>query len=234
MNGVFIAGTDTGVGKTTVACAMARLIAQEMGDVGVMKPVETGCRRKSGELIPADAQALKTASGTEDPMRRIAPYCYHAPLAPDAAARIEENPLRLDVILRAYERLHRRHPFLIVEGIGGLMTPLTPRLTVLDLIKRMELPVLLVARSGLGTLNHTLLSLHCGREAGLQFVGVVLNQTHPRRTLADRTNPEILSARIRVPIFHFPHSKPDPVCFDLERHDKNARPLIQLFFPHHV
>ncbi len=230
MRGVFITGTDTGIGKTAVACAMARLIAQEMGDVGVMKPVETGCRKKSGALIPADGLALKVAAGTEDPLSLIAPCRYAAPLSPDAARR-EGPPLRLDLILRAYEQLRSRHSFLIVEGIGGLMTPLTPRLTVLDLIQRMDLPVLLVARSGLGTLNHTLLSLRCGREVGLRFVGVVLNRSDPRRTLADRTNPAILGARIRVPLFHFPYLRPDPICFDLKRHARNARPLIRLFFP---
>ncbi len=207
--GLFIAGTDTGVGKTTVACAIARLLREEGIAVGVMKPIETGCRAsRGGALIPADGRALKRAARAPDDVALITPYRYRAPLSPLAAARLEKGRLQLHTILRRYAQLRRRHPFMIVEGIGGIMTPLTPRLTVLDLIRRMELPVLLVARSGLGTLNHTLLSLRCGMEMGIHFAGLVLNQTTPRRTLADRTNPAILRERTTVPLFHFPYLRP--------------------------
>ncbi len=242
-SGVFIAGTDTGVGKTLIACAMARLLSDDGIDVGVMKPVETGCRssRRGGALIPADGRALAAAARVSDTMEEIVPYRYRAPLSPHAAARREAGGVRFSVILKAWERLRRRHSFTLVEGIGGLMVPLTPRLLLLDLIRRMGLPVLLVARSGLGTLNHTLLSLRCGGDAGIQFVGVVLNQTDPQRTLADQTNPDILRERITVPLFYFPYLKPSrhdpaaspcaPICFDTKRYDRTARSLTRLFFP---
>lgn len=198
--GIFILGTDTGVGKTVIAGAIARLLSTQGIDVGVMKPIETGCRKSKGRLIPADGAYLKAASGSTDPIESITPCSYTKPLAPYAASVLEKRKVRLEAIVKAYDRLRRRHSFLIIEGVGGLMVPLTDRLDLLDLIVLFDLPVLLIARSGLGTLNHTLLTLRYGSEHHIRFIGVILNQTSPKMGLADRSNPEILSGRIDVPL----------------------------------
>lgn len=198
--GIFITGTDTGVGKTVVAAAIARALSSMGIDVGIMKPIETGCRKRNGKLTLSDAPYLKTAARTSDPFEMITPYSYHVPLAPRAASLLENNEIELEAILKAYDQLRRRHSFLIVEGVGGLVVPLTARADVSDLIRLFELPVLLVARSGLGTLNHTLLTLRHGAGLGIRFLGIVFNRATPSRSLADKTNPSLLSEKTDVPL----------------------------------
>ena len=204
-SGLFIVGTDTGVGKTRITGAIARTLSLEGVDVGVMKPVETGCRIRRGLLYPADGADLKTAARTSDPLEWITPCRYASPLAPHAAALWEKrDAVNLDQVIAAFQYLHRRHAVTLVEGIGGLLVPLAARHDLLDLVLALQLPVLLVAHSGLGTLNATLLTLRYGASRGVKFVGVILNQTTPRRTLSDRTNPAILAERCALPVLSFP------------------------------
>jgi len=173
-----------------------------------MKPIETGCRKIKGMLHPADGVYLKDAARSSDPIGSITPYTYSAPLAPYAASLREKKKVHLDAIVKTYDRLRRHHSFLVVEGVGGLMVPLTARLDLLDMILLLDLPVLLVARSGLGTLNHTLLTLRYGSERHVRFIGVILNQTAPAKGPAEESNPEILSGRINVPLTGpFPYFK---------------------------
>ena len=193
--GLFVIGTDTGVGKTLIAGALARLLSSQGVDVGVMKPIETGCRLWKGDLLPADGAYLQSAARTTDSIDLDAPYRYRDPLAPWVASQREKRKIDFREIVQVYDRLRKRHSFLIVEGVGGLMVPLTQRFDLIDLILLLDLPVLLVARSGLGTLNHTLLTLRYGSEQGLRFLGIILNQNQPRKTLADQTNLETLRER---------------------------------------
>ena len=203
--GLFIVGTDTGVGKTVIACAIARLLVNHGVKVGVMKPVETGCRLVKGQCHPADGAALKAAARCEAPLSSITAYRYRLPLAPYAAARIAQRPgVNLGRVVQRFQMQRRRHDFMIVEGIGGLLVPLSARRDLIDMVLAFDLPVLLVAHSGLGTLNHTLLTLRHGRERGVRFVGVLLNQTTSRRTLADATNPAIIAKRCTLPVFSVP------------------------------
>lgn len=170
--GIFITGTDTGVGKTFVACTLARALKARGIDVGVMKPVETGC----GEgLIPADALALMDAAGVADDITEICPFRYRAPLAPSSCAEVEARPFDSDTVIAAYRSLSSRHRFMVVEGAGGLLAPLTPKDSVIDLVKLLGLPLVVVASSRLGTINHTLLTLSCARLAAVTVAGVVIN-----------------------------------------------------------
>jgi len=206
--GLFITGTDTGVGKTVIAAAIARALLSLGIDVGIMKPIETGCRKRNGRLTLSDALYLKTAARVGDPLEMITPYRYQAPLAPRAASLLEKEEINLDRILKAYDRLRRRHAFLIVEGVGGLTVPLTARADVSDLIRLFGLPALLVARSGLGTLNHTLLTLRHGTNIGIRFLGILFNRSSLSITLADKTNPAILAERTDTPLLGtFPYFK---------------------------
>ncbi len=208
VRGVFITGTDTAVGKTMIAGAIARTLSSQGIDVGVMKPIETGCRRSKGKLIPADGTYLKAAACSTDRIESVTPYAYKDPIAPYAASMRDKRKVRMETIVKAYDRLRHRHSFLIVEGVGGLMVPLTSDVDLLDLILLLDLPVLLVARSGLGTLNHTLLTVRYGSEHHVRFVGVILNQTSPKKSLADETNPEILAGRLSIPLAGpFPYFK---------------------------
>jgi len=196
VRGVFITGTDTGVGKTVVACALAAWARHHGLDVGVMKPVATGGRE--------DAEWLVASAGVDDSWPLVNPVCFKEPLAPWTAAMRARAPIRMDPVLQAFRTLSRRHEFLIVEGIGGLCVPLGPRATVANLAKRLGLPLVLVARPGLGTLNHTLLTLAYARDYGLQVRGLIVNYAsppspEPMARLAERTNPQLLTRLGRVP-----------------------------------
>lgn len=205
--GVFVTGTDTGVGKTAVACALAAWCRRRGLDVGVMKPVATGGmplrQGATWRVVSKDALRLAACAGADDPWELINPVCFREPLAPSTAAARARAPIRLDVILRAYAALRARHDVLIIEGVGGLLVPLTPRTSVADLAKRFGLPLVLVARPGLGTLNHTLLSLACIRERGLPLRGVIINHAQPvprdpMARVAARINPQALARHTRV------------------------------------
>lgn len=200
--GLFITGTDTGVGKTMISGAIARFLVSNGVDCGVMKPIETGCRMGKQGLIPRDGSYLKRATRSKDPLDLITPCRFRQPLSPYAAVlQGEKNTLSFSEIQKACDTLFERHDFLVVEGAGGLLVPLTRRLMMIDLIRLLNLPVLLVARNGLGTLNHTLLTLRQGESHGLSFFGVVLNRTSGKNEPSEATNLKILSEQSGVPIF---------------------------------
>lgn len=206
--GLFIAGTDTGVGKTLFAGALARTLVSNGIDCGVMKPIETGCRLKETRLIPSDGSYLRAAARSREAIELITPYRYRYPLAPYAAVMEEgKEPIELKRILAIYKQLQAAHDFMIVEGVGGLMVPLTAKQNLIDLIRMLKLPVLLVAHSGLGTLNHTLLSLNHGAHQGITFLGVILNRISPEKPRSEKTNLRILTELCRISILGpFPYS----------------------------
>jgi dethiobiotin synthetase len=179
--GCFIAGTDTAVGKTLIASALARCLRQAGVKVGVMKPVETG----TDCTLPSDADRLRASIGCEDPLDLISPYRFSAPLAPLAAARQAGVRIHTERILAPFKTLAARHEFLVVEGVGGVLVPITDRVDVRDLICLLELPVLIVGRATLGGVNHALLTVQALRQREIAIVGLVLNQTMPHRASSD-------------------------------------------------
>ena len=197
--GLFITGTDTGVGKTFVGCGIAALLRSAGCSVGVMKPAESGCAEKDGELFPEDAARLKEASGCELPLETICPYRLREPLAPSVAA--ERAGLRIDIdrLIDLYGEINSTHDITLVEGAGGLMVPLLPSLTYADLAGVLELPLIVVAANRLGTLNHLALTLEHASEKGLLVLGYVLNQTSGESSLAAETNREALLYLSGVP-----------------------------------
>ncbi|MDP2951749.1 MAG: dethiobiotin synthase [Chloroflexota bacterium] len=191
--GIFISGTDTGVGKTLVAGGLAALLKEKGIDVGVMKPAESGCRREKGRLMPEDALFLKEMAGCQDELELINPYALEHPLAPALAAELEGVDIRLEVIRQAYNTLASRHDVVLVEGAGGMLVPLAPRCFMADLARELGgLPVLLVVRALLGTINHTLLSLYYARREGIEVLGIVMNHTSPPSGLAESLNADAL------------------------------------------
>jgi dethiobiotin synthetase len=194
--GVFIAGTDTGVGKSTVAAGLAAALKERGIDVGVMKPVETGCPKS----IPQDSLLLKKAAKVEDELDLINPYRFENPLAPLTAAQMEGKKISLKRLKNCFQELEKRHQFLIVEGIGGLLVPLTPQHFTFHFAQLFGLPIILVARANLGTINHTLLTLNWAISQELEVIGVVINNLSEKQGLAESTNPKILQELMEVPL----------------------------------
>ena len=193
--GLFITGTDTGVGKTIVAAGLVASLRHWGFDIGVMKPIETGFSLRS-----SDAVFLKKTTGVQDSLDSICPYRLKHPLSPFTAAKIEKVSIRLERIARAYEGLLQKHQALLVEGAGGLLVPITREKMMADLVLHLKLPVLIISRTGLGTINHTLLSVEVARQRGVEVAGVIFNHLGPRRGLAERTNPSVIRHFLDVPI----------------------------------
>lgn len=203
VRGYFITGTDTGVGKTLVACALALRLRQEGQAVLAYKPVETGCVKRNGCLYGRDVSRLLRASSVE-----LAPWgasmLLAEPLAPAVAAeRAGRRNLVREVESKCL-RLGRLRSWLLVEGAGGLLVPLAWHYTVADLARALGLPVIVVARAGLGTINHSLLTLEALRKRRIAVAALVLNGYRIPGTPAERTNPEVLQKMDKVPVIRLP------------------------------
>jgi dethiobiotin synthetase len=186
--GLFITGTDTGVGKTVVSCALARGLREAGIDVGVMKPAETGVT----EAGPLDALALSAAAGVQDPIELVCPLQYAIPAAPEACARDENRAAEFEPILEAFATLQDRHEVMLVEGAGGLLVPFSMSLSMADLALRLDLPTLIVSRACLGTINHTLLTLEACAARKLDVVGVVISHSTGLLSEPDAANLAVL------------------------------------------
>jgi dethiobiotin synthetase len=204
MAGWFITGTDTGVGKTLVAGAMAVLLREAGRKVGVLKPVATGCRRDARlGLVSEDAEFLAHCADAEADLATINPVRYAGDLAPMVAAEQTRRPIDWEAIDRSWERIRTTTDDVIVEGAGGLLVPIDRKHNMADLAARFKLPIIIVARAELGTINHTLLTLEAARQRRLEVARVVVNGYRPASaTLAEETNPDVIArlARIRIPI----------------------------------
>ena len=186
--GFFVTGTDTGVGKTVVACALVRAMRGHGLDVGAMKPIETGV----GAAGPLDAQALRSAAAATEPLEETCPQTFALPAAPTVAAADEGREVEMEPIREAFARLRQRHQWLVVEGAGGLLVPAAPGLSMADLCREFDLPLLIAARAALGTINHTLLTLEAAEARSLPVAGVVISHSAGRVSEADRANLEAL------------------------------------------
>ena len=181
----FVTGTDTGVGKTEVSAALLSLMADAGLNPAPFKPYESGCKVLSR---PADALRLQAAARSDDALERISLHRFKAPVAPGvAAARLRQSP-SFGKTLAGFH--HFDHRALVVEGAGGLLVPLDATHDVIDLIEALALPVVLVARAGLGTLNHTGLSLRELQRRNLTVAAVVLSRASatPDASLADNAD----------------------------------------------
>ncbi len=199
--GFFITGTDTGVGKTVISAAIIRAALFLGRKVCGMKPVESGCLRQAEALIPADGMFLRRISNADEPIELITPCRFESPLAPMAASEIDRKDVDIAGIKRAFSMLSERYETIVVEGIGGLMVPIREDYFVSDLALEFGLPLIVVARPGLGTINHIMLTVDCARKAGLDVAGIVINYCMPpENSLAERTNPKLLSRISPTPV----------------------------------
>jgi dethiobiotin synthetase len=193
MVGLLFTGTDTGVGKTFVVAALARELRRRGETFRVCKPVATGG-------VPAeDTRILAEAAGDAD-LGAITPWAFPEPAAPPVAAQLVGVSLSLDEITAAVRRRAVAGGLVLVEGVGGLLCPLTERETVADLAAELRLPLVVVARRALGTINHTLLTVEVAGRRGLPVAGVVVSETAPPRGAAEQTNVDELRKRLDVPL----------------------------------
>lgn len=207
--GFFITGTDTGVGKTIITVALIKAVNLLGKKAGGMKPIETGCLKEGNVFMPSDGMFIKTMAHMEENIKHISPCCFKSPLAPFPASEIEGLTVDLENIKKAYINLTKKYYAVMVEGIGGLLVPIKKDYFVLNLAKEFGLPLIIVAKPGLGTINHTLLTLNCALKEGLQVAGIILNNHHPPEyTLAEETNPDVISKISPIPLIGiFPYLK---------------------------
>ena len=217
--GYFITGTDTGVGKTLVAGGLAALYKNKGLDVGVMKPVATGCKRVNNRLVSDDAVFLKLSAEVEDEYELINPVSLEQPLAPTVAAQLSNTKIDTDKINTAYDTLCERHEYMIVEGIGGLLVPIDEYYFVVDMAEEMELPLIVVCRPTLGTINHTLLTVSYARQHGLDVKGIIINESAENcETVVRKTNIDEIKRLTDLPILgKIPFDKRlDTKCYNKE------------------
>lgn len=196
--GLFITGTDTGVGKTLTTCAIAHALRRQSPGIrlGVCKPFASGCRREREGLVSEDAEALAHFADCKQPLEVINPIRFVQPLAPAVAAQESNQPVDWSALERSLRILDSESDALLIEGVGGLMVPLDPerpKTTVLDLIKALGYPVVIVAHAGLGTLNHTTMTAQLLRQARCPIAGLVINGYDPDPAVAD--DPSVASNR---------------------------------------
>jgi dethiobiotin synthetase len=195
MRGLFITATDTGAGKTFVTAGLARLWRREGRPFRVCKPVATGAEDDWSE----DTRLLAEAAGDLD-LAAITPYTFAIAAAPPVAARLAGTTLRLEDLTAAVRRRAGQDHTVLVEGVGGFLCPLTKHETVGDLAVELSLPLIVVARRSLGTLNHTLLTVEAVQRRGIRLAGLVVTATTPVQGVAEETVIEELRTRLDVPL----------------------------------
>jgi len=199
VGGYFVTGTDTGVGKTAIACALLHAFAQRGRRAVGMKPIAAGASDAAGSWRNEDVAALIAAGNVVPERSWINPYLFTLPVAPHIAAREEGVTIDLDAVDRSYARLRVAADIVIVEGVGGFLVPLTERDDTADLAIRLGLPVILVVGMRLGCLNHTLLTAEAIAARGLKLAGWVANRIDPRMAKAAE-NVAALRERLEAPL----------------------------------
>ncbi|MDP9175342.1 MAG: dethiobiotin synthase [Planctomycetota bacterium] len=199
--GLFITGTDTGVGKTVIAAAIANHFKRRGMRVGVSKPIATGCVHRREGLVSEDAEFLAHHADSSVALDVICPQRFAEPLAPAVAAERAGEEIDWPLIDRSIAEISSQCDVLIVEGVGGVLVPLDEQHLVLDMARWLSLPTIIVARPGLGTINHTLLTALALRGAGVPLAGIVINQ-YPAEMpgVAEETNPQVIEQWSSLPV----------------------------------
>ena len=199
--GVLVTGTDTDVGKTVIAAGLTAALRRRQVKAVYFKPIQSGCPEEEGRLLPTDAALARELAGLNEPLELLTPITLRLPLAPGVAAAREGRPVDLGRIAAAIRELAGRYDFLVVEGAGGLYVPLTAaNFLVLDLGRWLKLPLLVVARAGLGAINHTALTVAAARQHGLEVAGIILNRYPESPDLVEQTNPPVIESLTASPI----------------------------------
>jgi len=196
----FIAGTDTGVGKTYVACQIIRYLADQGEEVGIFKPIETGITSEER----SDAFLLRKAAHSDAPIALISPYRFKSSAAPRVASLKEKREINIRKILTLFTKIALNHDWVIVEGAGGLLVPIRRKFLMADLILSLQLPMILVSCNRLGTINHTLLSIDFARKHGIDILAVILNQKEKESGFSSiRANKRMIEENCNIPVLPY-------------------------------
>lgn len=225
----FITGTDTGVGKTVLTGTLLLALQQQGKKIGIFKPVETGIHPQREEQ--SDAARLRRLCFPSPSPDSVCLYRYEPPLSPLACSRLGANPIDFVKILHQSHALAQQHELTLIEGAGGLLVPLTPTHTILDLLLALQIPCLIVSRTDLGAVNHTLLTLRTLQQAGISTHAIVLNEpsTANRTACSQRASTiELIRELAPVPVYG-PIGFESTIASDWERgvHQLAGHPEIQ-------
>lgn len=211
--GLFITGTDTGVGKTVVAAMFVLALESKGKSVFAMKPIETGCTRRGNTLVPEDGMFLRNTARMDEAIDHVTPYRFESRVSPMAASEREGRKIDPEKIKETFEALRYKNKFAIVEGAGGLLAPIKKDYFMLDMARDLGLALVVVARPGLGTINHTLLTVKYAMNEGVKVAGIVINHSsEPENSLAEQTNPDAISRLSPAPVIGIA-----PYLEDIER-----------------
>jgi len=200
--GFFVTGTDTGVGKTAITGGLTGVFRKKGIKAVAFKPVQTGGLESERGLLSEDALFYGAVTELPYSSQELNPCCLRPPLSPNVAARISGQVIDPEALRKAYNRLAAENDMVLVEGAGGICVPLVDKhFTMADLARLFELPLLVVARPGLGTINHTALTVSYARQAGLEVKGIIINgYREDQATMAERTNPEVIQSMTGAPV----------------------------------
>jgi dethiobiotin synthetase len=209
--GIFITATDTETGKTYVSCQIAAALKKSGVNAGVFKPVSTGDRN--------DAKALIKAAKADEKPETVTPVFFQKPMSPYGASLLEDKAFDLKKILKTFEYFAKKYDFTVVEGVGGLLVPLKKNLFVNDLIKMFRLPVLVVARTGLGTINHVLLTIDKLKKDKQKILGVILGGKKDAADASAATNAKLIKEFTKLPVWEVGLNKkiPEEIIASLRR-----------------
>jgi len=218
--GLFITGTDTGVGKTLIACGVAWLLRRRRINVGVMKPFATGNQVYSQNFKSQDTELLAAEANVEDMDDDLNPVFFPIAASPLMASIITNNRISLKSVLSAYRRIRRKYEFVVVEGIGGIMVPLTNSYLLADFVKLIGLQLIVVSRPNLGSINHTLLTVTACKKYGLDIVGIIINRMPSKPDIVESMTPQFIRKLTGIPIIAIipeqarPNSKATGRCME--------------------
>jgi len=211
MKGVFVTGSNTGIGKTTVAVEIVRHMSQSI-DVKVRKPVETNCEFNGQNYIPKDAVALSAACQQQEPLERVCPYCFEVEASAEMASTESGKKLTLEDLIIACKR-ETGDSFVVVEGAGGLYSPIAEASLNVDLAIKLQLPLIIVVRDELGAISQALLTLEAAKNNNLTVACVVLNVFESNNL----SNKEALVAYTETPVISFSNGSKDVFYSEIEK-----------------
>ena len=223
MKSLFVTGNDTNIGKTCVTASIVKNLRDMDIDVGIMKPFASGYKKNSNSLSQ-DVEILMKYSDSHDPIDLVNPYFFEIPTSPYAAAKTLAQKISLQKITDAYDKLLSSHDLVIVEGIGGLMTPITQNYFVSNLISELDIDTIIVIGSKLGTVNHTMLTYEHCKQMHLKLKGFVINQTEPNGYELSNLKQQIMELTNQTVYCTIPYQK----NFDLDLYIDNFSNFVNI------